>query len=244
MAQDVHMHVGIDEIIVKEGRRDLNEAEVTKLAKSIKEIGLRHPLTVRDERGGDRYILVAGRHRLEAMKRLGKEHVQVVIASMTNLDAEMWEISENLHRAELTKLERAEQIERWRELKMQKVRQLGGPGGSQPKEQAIQKTADELGVDEHEVRRARDMAKLSDEAKKAIRDADLDDNQSALLKVAAEPTSEKQVAKVYELKNLSRGGDGEWRVSFERLWNKASPDDRAWAREFIDTPIMSEGAFG
>lgn len=34
--------------------------------------------------------------------------------------AEIWEISENLHRAELTKLERDEQIARWIELVEQK----------------------------------------------------------------------------------------------------------------------------
>jgi ParB/RepB/Spo0J family partition protein len=252
MARDVHMHVGIDEIIVNAGRRELNETEVNKLARSIKEIGLRHPLTVREERGGSRYVLVAGRHRLEAMKRLGNEHVPVVIASMTNLDAEMWEISENLHRAELTKLERAEQIERWRELKAKKVAQLGPP--NQPAEKGVRKTAEELGVTRQEVQRAEDIAHITKEAKEAIRDADLADNQSAMLKVAAEPP-ERQVAKVQELQALADRQNKhrmilnidpllpQWRLSFERLWHKASPADKQWAREFIDRPVMSD-AFG
>jgi hypothetical protein len=33
----------------------------------------------------------------------------------------MWETSENLHRAELTKIERAELIEEWRELRVAQV---------------------------------------------------------------------------------------------------------------------------
>lgn len=247
MAQDIHMHVGIDEIIVKEGRRELNETEVNKLAKSIKEIGLRHPLTVREERGGDKYILVAGRHRLEAMRRLGNEHVAVVIASMTNLEARMWEISENLHRADLSKQERAEQIAEWIELadekrKLAAARPLSDSGG-RGNESGVRAAARDLNIAKTTAQEAVKIASMTEEAKEAAREAGFEDSHKKLLQVASVP-ADQQVAKVYELKNLPRGGDGEWRVSFERLWNKASPDDRAWARDFIDRPVMSGSAFG
>lgn len=54
--------------------------------------------------------------RPEACKRLGHVSIMAGIAKMDEIDAEMWEISENLHRSELTKLERDEQISRWVEL--------------------------------------------------------------------------------------------------------------------------------
>lgn len=48
-------------------------------------------------------------------------------------DARLWEIAENLHRAELTVQERAEHIAEWVRLTGEKVAQLAPPsGGVQP----------------------------------------------------------------------------------------------------------------
>lgn len=190
MARDISMPVSLDDVIVPEGRRELNGAAVAKLASSIEEIGLRHPITVRKERGGDRYVLVAGLHRLEACRKLGREHVPAIIVSMTNDEARMWEIAENLHRAELTKLERAEQIEEWRELKA-KGAQVGHPSNAQPHDRGIVKTAEDLGVSRAEVGRAEAIASIEPAAKQAAADAGLADNASALLKVASAPPAQQ-----------------------------------------------------
>ena len=105
---DVNLSIMIDDIIVKDGRREINSTSVKKLAQSIDQIGLRHPITVK--RKGDQYVLIAGRHRLDAFKKLDREHIPANIVTMTNDEARLWEISENLHRAELTKIERDEQV--------------------------------------------------------------------------------------------------------------------------------------
>lgn len=68
--------------------------------------------------------------------------------------------------AELSKLERAEQIEEWREL----VAQLGPPS-NQPAEKGIRKTAEELGVSTREVHRAEEIAQITDDAKDAAVEA-------------------------------------------------------------------------
>jgi ParB/RepB/Spo0J family partition protein len=226
--REVTMPITFDDIIVPEGRREVDPAVVKRLADSIDNVGLRHPITVR--RRGEKYILVAGRHRMEACRKLGREGVMATIVSMTNAEARMWEIAENLHRAELTKLERAEQIEEWREL----VSQLATP--SQPAERGIRKTAEALGVSTREVQRAEEIAHITPEAKVAATEAGIDDNQSKLLQVAKE-APERQVAKVIELKN-NYANVKTWRDDFERLWAKGTLDDHAWAREFIDMPVM------
>ena len=61
------------------------------------------------ERDG-RFRLVSGRHRLEALRVLGYEEAPVRIVGFNDLQARLWRISENLHRNELTALQRAEQI--------------------------------------------------------------------------------------------------------------------------------------
>jgi ParB-like chromosome segregation protein Spo0J len=50
-------------------------------------------------------MLVAGRHRLAACIELGVNQVPVVAETGSELEARLWEIAENLHRAELTALD-------------------------------------------------------------------------------------------------------------------------------------------
>src|SRR6476619_1660637 len=104
-------------------RSELNEHVVTELMKSIKRIGLTELPCVRyikDEDGGDRAVLVVGWHRLEALKRLGHEWVECRIFEGSETEARRWEISENLHRAELTRDERDAHIREWFKLTGQK----------------------------------------------------------------------------------------------------------------------------
>ena len=72
---------------------------------SIAAIGLQSAPTVVERDG--RYLLVAGRHRLEALKLLGVESVLVRVVDFDDVEARMWTIRENLHRAELTVLQRS-----------------------------------------------------------------------------------------------------------------------------------------
>jgi len=114
-------------------------------------------------------------------------------------EARLWEIAENLHRAELTAQERADHIAEWVRLTEAKVAQLAPPaGGLQPKEQGIRKATREIGIDRTEAQRAIKIAAIAPEAKQAARDAGLDDDQSALLTIARAPMAE-QVAAVRDI---------------------------------------------
>lgn len=63
--------VPLTAIYVPVGRRDsLDPARVAALAESIIEKGLETPIQVRLDK--DRYVLVAGLHRLEALRALGE----------------------------------------------------------------------------------------------------------------------------------------------------------------------------
>jgi hypothetical protein len=89
-------------------------------------------------------------------------------------------------RSELTSLQRSEHIEEWRALTKEKVRRDNAPlGGAQPSEKGNRKVAKELGISEGSVRAAGKIASITPEAKTAAVKAELGDNQTALLKVAA-----------------------------------------------------------
>jgi ParB/RepB/Spo0J family partition protein len=104
-------------------RAEINEEKVAGLMESISSIGLQTIIVVRKvtPRSSD-YVLVIGRHRLEACKRLGIKHLHFDLFDGDEIEARMWEISENLHRSELTALEHDLHLAEWIRLKGEKLK--------------------------------------------------------------------------------------------------------------------------
>ena len=97
------MKIAISEIKINPGRRPVNLDGINELARSISEIGLLNPITIDQE-----YILVAGLHRLEAVKKLGWTEIECNICTFDTFDTlqtELAEIDENVVRTELSVLE-------------------------------------------------------------------------------------------------------------------------------------------
>jgi ParB-like chromosome segregation protein Spo0J len=58
--------------------------------------------------------LVAGAHRLAAAKQLGWDNIECfILRDELDDQSRLWEIAENLHRAELTALEKSELTDEW-----------------------------------------------------------------------------------------------------------------------------------
>jgi hypothetical protein len=124
---------------------------------------------------------------------------------MNNDEARLWEIAENLHRAELTKLERDENIAEWIKI-TEKIHasQLAThqKAGQQPG--GINAASRELGIDRDDAHRAVKISKITEDAKEALRETDLDNNRKAMLEVASAPP-EEQAARVHELAAAKAG---------------------------------------
>ncbi len=95
----------VGEIRLGHIRRPVSEAQVADLVDSISRLGLLQPPVVTPD-----HTLVAGRHRLEAVKRLGWATVPVVVVKLSDLQARLAAIDENLVRNDLTRLERFEHV--------------------------------------------------------------------------------------------------------------------------------------
>ena len=144
--------------------RGLDPAAVERLAESMGRLGLQTPITVRDD--GEWPVLVAGLHRLKAAERLGWDKIEAIYLEGDEQDARLWEISENLHRCDLSAVERAEHIDEWRRLTVAKGGQVVHPsGGQQPLDRGHTKTAEALGVSRETVRRASVIAALPEEVR-------------------------------------------------------------------------------
>jgi ParB family chromosome partitioning protein len=134
--------------------------------------------------------------------------------------------------AELTALERDQHIAKWVELNAAKVSQSGTPGGKQPKAKGIRAAQRELGIQKNDASRAIKVASLSQDAKQAAIEAGLDDNRTALLAAAKEPTpaAQKAVISTYaEKKSTDRNKiDGDVKA---RAAKEVAIPQRAGARD-------------
>ena len=105
------MKIRINDIKVNPGRRGTLEKDVDELAASIMEIGLLNPITLAED-----HTLIAGLHRLEAVKLLGWTEVECSITGLNGLSAELAELDENFARANLSPLELGELLARRKDI--------------------------------------------------------------------------------------------------------------------------------
>jgi len=121
----------------------------------------------------------------------------------------LWSISENLHRVDQSRLDRADAIVSYAKGRGPLE---GGPraqpGGRQPNDRGNSRTAKALRMDRKQVRQARKHAEICKEAKKLLRLNGLDYSIKALNSVAGCETPEGQVAKVKALVERQKKRDG------------------------------------
>lgn len=109
------MKVSVGKITLDDGRRRRPDLEkVGGVADSLQSIGQLYPILVRRVNG--EFVLVDGRLRLEAARRLGWTEVEVQVVDLDELRTELASIDANLMRQELTELERAEALLRRKDI--------------------------------------------------------------------------------------------------------------------------------
>ncbi len=88
----------IDDVIVRNRHRTVNKVKVKQLAQSILETGLINPIIV------NKRTLVAGAHRLEAMRLLGEKEIRCSPMGINGDEdsLSLIEIDENLCRNQLS----------------------------------------------------------------------------------------------------------------------------------------------
>src|SRR5712691_11176424 len=134
----------VEDVDVGNRLRPINERTAVALAESMQRLGQLVPISVY-RMDDDTLRLVTGLHRLEAAKSLGWKEIKAVLSTGNEIERELQEIAENLHRSELTALERDTHIGRWAELTAAKAAQVETPlGGAQPSEKGVRKVANDL----------------------------------------------------------------------------------------------------
>lgn len=89
-----------------QARKSFDESAITELAESISQHGVLQPLLVRPLPGGG-YQLIAGERRWRASRAAGLTEVPVIIKSLTDEEASVISLIENLQRENLNPVEEA-----------------------------------------------------------------------------------------------------------------------------------------
>ena len=127
-------NIGIIAISVSDDRHVPKRPDlVERLANSIAEIGLINPITVTKDEHHDIYHLIAGRHRLEAVKKLKWDNIQAtILEGIDALEAEQIELCENLIRNELTAAQQSIHYARLKEIAEIRYRLKSGRPADEP----------------------------------------------------------------------------------------------------------------
>ncbi|MEL4896563.1 ParB/RepB/Spo0J family partition protein [Crocosphaera sp. Alani8] len=104
------IEVSLEQIILppQQPRRYFDEIGMGNLISSIKKEGILQPLLVRKVE--DRYELVAGERRYRAAKTIGLLRVPVFVKQLTEQEAQLISLTENLQREDLNPVEETEGI--------------------------------------------------------------------------------------------------------------------------------------
>ena len=203
------MLVQISEITVNPGRREAAPGDVKELADSILEVGLINPIMVDQS-----YTLIAGLHRLEAMKLLGRTEIECTVSDLDGLQVELAEIDENFIRKDLSDDEFRELLLRRKEIyeSLHPETKNGGDRKSEKIRSAkctsdfaksfVDDTAEKLGVAPSTVRREIQTAKnLIPKVKEIIKGAKV--TKSDALKLSRLPPEQQAeaAAQLVESKN-------------------------------------------
>jgi ParB family transcriptional regulator, chromosome partitioning protein len=181
--------VPIGLVTVSERRRRplAPDEDVSWLRESIAEIGLLTPISVTRD-----LALIAGARRRKACLELGWERIPALIMPYGDLEAELAEIAENLHREDLSVLEQGEHLWRWNEL-LSELGQRAQPGDNQhtvgPVTVSGPVTTAELaasaGLEARTARRRMEIAKsLPAEVRDVVRATPIADCQKDLMTLA------------------------------------------------------------
>lgn len=105
--------VPIDRIEILNSR-ERNEKVFREIVENIRDIGLKKPITVtqrEDDDGNPKYLLVCGEGRLNAFSLLGEDHIPALVINVSDEDAFIMSLAENIARRGYRPLEILADIE-------------------------------------------------------------------------------------------------------------------------------------
>jgi hypothetical protein len=246
--------ISVKKVLVPKSDDKLDEKTVAGIAESIQMFGQLHPIAVRrvtekqeDAETTEKIVLVAGAHRLEAVKRLGRKKVPCSYVEGDETDAQLVRLGENLWRKSLTVLRHAEGLVEYLNIASAKLNISGQParksklgrppGGIALAARELPLVGRSAEARRRIINRAIKINQITPEAKEAAIEARLDDNQSVLLKIARAGGHKAQLRMVAELAEISKKLNAPLNHAAER-----SATGREASETAVQSPLLQPDA--
>ena len=241
--------IALTDIHIGDRLREIDEDHAQVIAASIREIGLRSPIEVRatPAQKGGKFTLVTGGHRWRACQIAELTEIDAFVVKADGRQAQLLEIAENLFRNDLSVIDRAIFVQKYRELWEEEhgAIKAGRPSGnSVTVTEFTGHAADRLGISKSSTERLDRIARrLHPELRSALRHSPVADQTTTLLRLAKmEPAQQRRAAigwretgDIKAVFSLLSGGAAPASVRnaddvvFERLadvWSRAGADVR------------------
>tara|TARA_B100000809_G_C15062040_1_gene502717 strand:- start:28 stop:1329 length:1302 start_codon:yes stop_codon:yes gene_type:complete len=195
--------INIDDISVSQRLRDIDESKVSDLIESIKVIGLLQPIIIDSNNN-----LLAGNHRLHAVRNLGHKTIDCKVVNLTELKNDLVEIDENLIQADLSVIEKSEHII----LKESILEDLGkrvvrGDNRYVSKHDRIDTftLANKMDISKRNYQRIKQIHKINSTAKDILKGTNISNNLDSLLLIERLQDSDLQIEIAKRVKDGYRG---------------------------------------
>ncbi|HMO02459.1 MAG TPA: ParB/RepB/Spo0J family partition protein [Oligoflexia bacterium] len=172
----------------KQPRVSFDEERLNELASSIRTYGVLNPILVKPSKTPGRYIIISGERRFRASQLVGLQTIPCLIDAISNDSEERtlaMQLVENIQRADLTPLERANAIGALKDNFNLSVREI----------------ADKLGISKSMVQRSLDILKLPPDLLNALREGA---SESKILLLAEISDPEIRATYLKDLESLTR----------------------------------------
>jgi hypothetical protein len=176
--------------------------------------------------------LVSDVSHFEALKRCGITCADCWVIIGDDTDERLFKLAQLIHQPGCKVLDWALYVMEWvREVRARGAQVAHPPGGRQPHDKGMSATARVWGISRRDLGRAERIANICPDAQAVIRQAKLDDIQTALEEIADEPP-QRQVEKALEVKeryrkprrSRARNGDAKPDTAPSELPKAESPD--------------------
>jgi ParB family transcriptional regulator, chromosome partitioning protein len=201
-----YKQLSLSQILIGPRQRPIDRDYAAVIGASMKEHGQLQPIVVRATPAAQNpYTLVIGGHRCTGAEIHGIEMLDAIVVKANGADAQLLELAENLHRRDLSVLDRAYFVQAYRDLWENKYGKInpGRANGakfalipSQDTKAYSQSVADQLGLSLRSAKYLNAICKnLHPDLRTSLQSLPAADNQSQLLALAKlEPQKQRQVA--------------------------------------------------
>lgn len=242
--------IPIESIVIKYRKRAINNEKVKEIADSIDEIGLIQPITI-DKKN----VLIAGFHRYNAFKLLGKETIPAIIDDEENkLISELKEIDENLIRYNFHYTEEGDMLldrkRIYEELHPEtiSVNIKGGPGrGHKTKTETapvfVKDTSNKTNRSETVIKEEVRISKnIADDLKPKLRELEIPKTEALKLAKLDEDKQRQVIEKAVEIKRTGDTKVGNVIRKIELEEKEAEKEERFKESGYVESHIVNGDA--